>query len=193
MGVCHRRQREKTNNIKKMRIVEKLKLHYRAFLAEVCLPKAISSRRRTIILRKLGATLNGPVCTMKGLQVRGSEKLVVDKGVSLGPDILLDARMGLEIGESAVIAYQAIIWSLNHDYNDIHFATKGAKTTIGKYAWVCSRSIILPGVTVGDYAVVASGAIVTKDVPQYAIVAGIPAKVVGYRDDKDYDYGYKGK
>ena len=62
---------------------------------------------------------------------------------------------------------------------------------IGKYAWVCSRSIILPGITVGEYAVVASGAIVTKDVPPYAIVAGIPAKVVGYREKKKYEYGYK--
>ncbi len=99
----------------------------------------------------------------------------------------------MEIGENAVIAYEAIIWTLNHDYNDIHFCGKGAPVKIGAYAWICSRSIILPGVCVGEGAVVASGAVVTKDVPPYTVVAGIPAKVIGYREKKNYAYGYKVK
>ena len=176
-----------------MSILRALKNVYREHLAEWCLPKAKSNRRRVRIMKRMGVKIEGPIAVRKGLEIRGAGQLVIKKGVSLGPGVLLDAQKGLEIGESAVIAYQAIIWSLNHDYNDIHFVTKGAKTTIGKYAWVCSRSIILPGITVGDYAVVASGAIVTKDVPPYAIVAGIPAKVVGYREKNNYDYGYKGK
>ena len=117
---------------------------------------------------------------------------MIHRGVSIGPGVLLDARKGLEIGENTVIAYQAIIWTLNHDYNDIHFGSKGAKVKIGSYAWICSRSIILPGVTIGEGAVVASGAVVTKDVPPYKIVGGVPAKVIGERDKKLYDYGYKG-
>lgn len=174
-----------------MNILKVIKNLYCEHLAEWRLPKAKSNRRRIRIMKRMGVTIKGPIAVRKGLEIRGAGQLIIEKGVSLGPGVLLDARKGLEIGESAVIAYQAIIWSLNHDYNDIHFVTKGAKTTIGKYAWVCSRSIILPGITVGDYAVVASGAIVTKDVPPFAIVAGIPAKVVGYRENKDYDYGCK--
>jgi len=174
-----------------MKLLKKIKNYYLTYLSEISLPRAITNKRRLKILKRIGATIEVPVRTMKGLEVRGGEQLVVRKGVSIGPEVLLDARMGLEIGESTVIAYQSIIWSLNHDYNDIHFKAKGAQTTIGKYAWVCSRSIILPGITVGDYAVVASGAIVTKDVPPYAVVAGIPAKIVGYREKKEYSYGYK--
>ncbi len=91
-----------------------------------------------------------------------------------------------------MIAYEAIIWTLNHDYNDINFCGKGAPVEIGEYVWICSRSIILPGIKIGKGAVVASGAIVTKDVPDYAIVGGVPAKVIGHREENDYQYGYKG-
>ena len=167
-----------------MNVLKAIKNIYRNYLAEWCLPKAKSNHRRVRIMKRMGVKIYGPIAVRKGLEIRGAGQLVISKGVSLGPGVLLDARKGLEIGESAVIAYQAIIWSLNHDYNDIHFVTKGAKTIIGKYAWVCSRSIILPGITVGEYAVVASGAIVTKDVPPYAIVAGVPAKIIKFRFDE---------
>ena len=108
--------------------------------------------------------------------------------MNIGPKCLLDARKGLTIHKNAVIAYEAIIWSLNHDYNDLHFCGIGAPTEIGEYAWICSRSIILPGVKIGKGAIVASNAVVTKDVPDYAIVGGIPAKVIGHREEKDFQY-----
>lgn len=125
--------------------------------------------------------------------IRNHKGLTIKDGVSIGPGVLLDARQGLTIEENAVIAYQAIIWSHNHDYNDIHFCGKGAPVNIGRYCWICSRSIILPGVNIGEGAVVASGAIVTKNVPPYAIVGGIPAKIIGKREEKEYDYGYRVK
>ena len=125
-----------------------------------------------------------------GFAVRSPQKLVIEDGVSIGPKVLLDARCGITIHKNAVIAYDAIIWSLNHDYNDIHFCGKGAPVTIGAFAWICSRSIILPGITIGEGAVVASGAIVTKDVEPWTIVGGIPAKAIGKREQKDYCYGY---
>lgn len=72
----------------------------------------------------------------------------------------------------------------------MHFCGKGAPTEIGEYAWICSRSIILPGIKIGKCAIVALGAVVTKDVPDFAVVGGVPAKVIGYREKKDYTYGY---
>lgn len=126
----------------------------------------------------------------EGFHIRNPKGIELENGVSVGPKVLLDGRKGISIGKNATIAYEAIIWSLNHDYNDIHFCAKGAPVTIGEYAWICSRSIILPGITVGKYAVVASGAVVTKDVPDYAVVAGVPAKIVGQRKEKEYQYGY---
>ena len=110
--------------------------------------------------------------------------------MSIGAKVLLDARCGLTIHRNAVIAYDAIIWTLNHDYNDVHFCSKGAPVEIGAYAWICSRSIVLPGIKIGEGAVVASGAIVTRDVEPWTVVAGRPAKPIGKRENKNYQYGY---
>ena len=62
-----------------------------------------------------------------------------------------------------------------------HFTGAVARTRVGNDVWIAYRSTVLNGVTIGDGAVVATGAIVTKDVPPYAIVAGVPAKVISYR------------
>ena len=126
-----------------------------------------------------------------GFHIRKANGIHVKEGTTIGPRVLLDGRKGLFIGRNVVIAYDSIIWTLNHDYNDPSFKTKGAPVYIHDYAWICSRSIILPGVTIGEGAVVASNAIVTKDVQPYTIVAGIPAKIVGTREKKNYTYGYK--
>ncbi len=125
-----------------------------------------------------------------GFHIREPQNIIISDGVSIGPKVLLDGRQGLKIGKSAVIAYEAIIWTLNHDYNDLYFSAKGGPVSIGDYSWICSRSIILPGVTIGEGAVVASGAVVTKDVEPYTIVGGIPAKKIGERVKKDWKYGY---
>ena len=176
-----------------MKMLKKAKGYCLKLLEEYILPKVMLNGSRIRILKLLGVQLLGPVYFRKGIKVRmGEGECLIHGGVSIGPGVLLDARCGLEIGENAVIAYESIIWTLNHDYNDIHFAGKGAKVTVGPYAWVCSRSIVLPGVTIGEGAVIASGAIVTKDVDPYSIVGGVPAKVIGQREQKKYDYGYKG-
>lgn len=69
-----------------------------------------------------------------------------------------------------------MIWTLHHDYNDIHFGVKGGRVEIGDYSWICSCAIILPGVKIGERSVVAAGAVVCKDVEPYSIVGGVPAK-----------------
>ena len=157
------------------------------------IPWLPSRHFRNWSIRLMGVKATKNVMFYPGFTVRNPKGLIIEDGVNIGPKCLLDARKGLTIHKNAVIAYEAIIWSLNHDYNDIHFCGKGAPTVIGAYAWICSRSIILPGVHVGEGAIVASGAVVTKDVPPYTIVGGVPAKVIGKRDVKKYSYGYNRK
>jgi maltose O-acetyltransferase len=63
-----------------------------------------------------------------------------------------------------------------------------APVKIGNYVWICARAIILKGVTIGDNAIVGAGALVTKDVPENAIVGGNPAKVIGMRKTHAKDH-----
>ena len=59
------------------------------------------------------------------------------------------------------------------------------KVTVKKNAWIGMNVTICPGVTIGEYAVVAAGAVVTKDVPDYAVVGGVPAKVIRMQDPSE--------
>ena len=144
-------------------------------------------------LKWLGMKVGNNVKFYQGFHIRQPERITIEDGVSIGPKVLLDGRKGLKIGKSAVIAYEAIIWTLNHDYTDENFCVKGAAVEIGAYSWICSRSIILPGIKIGEGAVVASGAVVTKEGPPYSIVGGVPAKIIGQRPRKQWNFGYKKK
>jgi acetyltransferase-like isoleucine patch superfamily enzyme len=97
-------------------------------------------------------------------------------------DCVLDSRGGLQIGSRVNISPYVQIYTAEHDANSCDFAESRAPVTIGDYAWISTRSTILPGVTLGEGAIVAAGAVVTKDVPAYAIVGGVPAKVIGERN-----------
>ncbi len=79
-----------------------------------------------------------------------------------------------------MIAPGVKIATINHDLNELHKIYAYGKVTIKKNAWIGMNVTICPGVTIGEYAVVGAGAVVTKDVPDYAVVAGVPAKVIKY-------------
>jgi maltose O-acetyltransferase len=122
------------------------------------------------------------------IEFRRPSALVIKDNCSIGKYVLLDARSGLTINKCAVIASHVLIWSLHHDYNDPNFCIKGSPVDIGEYSWICSRAIILPGIKIGKGAVVASGAVVTKNVEPYTVVGGIPAKKIGMRNVMEYAY-----
>lgn len=95
--------------------------------------------------------------------------------------------MGLTIGENVNISSDVKFYTLQHDYNSKEFSAVGAQVIVEDYVWVSVRAIILPGVTIGKGAVIAAGAVVTKDVEPYSIMGGIPAKKIGERK-KELNY-----
>ena len=109
--------------------------------------------------------------------------------IMINRNVMLDGRRGLEIGDSVDIGEYSVIWSLEHDPNDNNFDVKGGKVVIEDHVWITPRCIILPGITIGRGAVIATGSVVSKDVPPLAIVAGNPAKIVGKRKNNlDYTF-----
>ncbi|MEE9355425.1 MAG: acyltransferase [Methylococcaceae bacterium] len=94
---------------------------------------------------------------------------------------------GVTIGNNSQVGPSALITTTSHDIrNDMKAEFK--KVTIKDWAWVGANATILPGITVGHYAVVGAGSIVTKDVPDFAIVVGNPAKVIGENEKAKAKY-----
>lgn len=96
----------------------------------------------------------------------------------------------LTIGNNVSIAGEVRIYTMEHDIDDPHFKEIGANVTIDDYVVIGTRVTILPGVHIGKGAVVASGAVVTRDVAPYAVVGGVPAKYIKDRA-KDLQYTLK--
>ncbi|NCB55040.1 MAG: acyltransferase [Epsilonproteobacteria bacterium] len=94
----------------------------------------------------------------------------------------LDGRVPLKIGNNVNISHQALIQTLTHDSQSSHFICQCKPVVISDHVWIGTRAIILPGVTIGEGAIVAAGSVVTKDVEPYTIVGGNPAKFLKKRD-----------
>lgn len=112
----------------------------------------------------------------------------IGEGTHIGDNVFIDGREKVTIGNHVDIASQVLIYNSEHDINSERFQATEAPVEIGDYVFVGPRVIVLPGVKIGKGAVVAAGAVVTKDVPEYAIVGGVPAKVIGERNNKDLHY-----
>ncbi len=125
---------------------------------------------RIFLLRSLKAKISYKIGLYRGFEVRSPWKLKIGHGTIIGHNALLDARMGLIIGSNVNISNEVMIWSLHHDYNAGDFAQTGQAVIIEDYVWLCSRSVILPGVTVGKGAVGTAGAVVTRTVYAYTVV-----------------------
>ncbi len=111
------------------------------------------------------------------------------KNIHFGKRIFLNSgchfqdQGGIYIGDDVLIGHNVVLATINHDLNPKNNRRNHyAPIHIGDRAWIGSNATILAGVTIGKWAVVAAGAVVTKDVPDYAIVGGVPAKVIKYTD-----------
>mgnify|MGYP003588811200 FL=1 len=109
----------------------------------------------------------------------------------IGDHCFLDGRAPLKIGNHVGIASQVLIYNDEHDINSDNYGNSFGPVEIGDYVFIGPRAIILPGVKIGKGAVVAAGAIVTKDIPEFEIWAGIPAKKINDRkiDKPNYKLG----
>jgi maltose O-acetyltransferase len=115
-------------------------------------------------------------------------------GIEIGEDSIvgdhafLDGRATLKIGNHVDVASQVLIYNSKHNIQDPNFTAVSEPVEIGDYVFIGPRVIIQSGVKIGRGAVVAAGAVVTEDVPELAVVGGVPAKIIGERQLKDPHY-----
>lgn len=107
------------------------------------------------------------------------------KNITIGKDVFINSgchfqdQGGITLGDGALIGHNVVLATINHglapsENRKNHYAP----IKIGSHVWIGSNATVLPGVTVGDWAVIAAGAVVTKDVPAMSVVGGVPAKIL---------------
>ena len=112
-------------------------------------------------------------------------KVKIGKGVTIMNGALLMAVGGITIEDNVMVAAHAKIITNNHDpYQRSVLTCK--PVVIKKGAWIGAAATILPGVTIGEYAIVGSDSVVTKDIPPYAVAVGSPAKVIKFLDKEKF-------
>lgn len=123
-----------------------------------------------------------------GVRVFNPRGIKIGEGTIIGYGTFIDGRDSVTIGNHTDIASEVMIYSSEHDINDLEFSAILAPVTIGNYVFIGPRAIIMPGIKIGDGAIVAAGAVVTKDVAPFAVVGGVPAKEIGERKLKNPKY-----
>ena len=109
------------------------------------------------------------------------KNIVIGQDTIIGEGAVLDGRDKLVIGDHVDIASEVMIYNAEHDVQDPTFKAIKAAVLIEDYVFIGPRAIILPGVRIKKGAVVGAGAVVTKDVEEFTIVGGVPAKPIKER------------
>lgn len=143
---------------------------------------------RRLIFLLAGVKLTPTSTIHIGARFYQPKNIHIGKDSIIGDHATLDGRAKLIIGNHVDIASEVMIFNSQHDINDPDFEAIEAPVKIEDYVFIGPRAIVLPGVTIGRGAVIAAGAVVTKDVEPNSIVGGVPARVIGNRSSADYHY-----
>ncbi len=147
-----------------------------------------SHHLRRFLMRLYGAKIGSGSSIHMGCHFFSLKNLTIGKDTIIGYGAFLDGRDKITIGDHVDIASEVMLYNSEHDINSENFEASFGPVEIGDYCFIGPRAIILPGVKIGKGAVVAAGAVVTKDVAEFAIIGGVPAEVIGERKLKDPRY-----
>lgn len=143
---------------------------------------------RSLIYKAAGVKIGPKSYIHMGAQFFYPANVKIGEGTIIGQNVFLDGRDKLTIGDHVDITSEVMIYNSEHDINSEDFHAVCASVEIGDYVFIGPRAIIMPGVKVGRGAVVAAGAVVTRDILEYTIVGGVPAEVIGERKLKNLHY-----
>lgn len=160
-------------------------------LLDFCLHLPISCFRKlmaSIFLNKCGSGTQ--FC--RHVHLISPHRITIGRNSFVNRSVVLDGRMGILIGDNTDIGEYTAVWSLEHDTQSNSHSCMGGQTIIGSNCWIAPHCIILPNVKIGDNVVVATGSVVTKDIPDNVVVAGVPAKIIKPRNiTEKYQLKYK--
>lgn len=143
---------------------------------------------RRFFYRLAGIKIGSGSTLHMGTRFYNPSNITIGTDTIIGEGAVLDGRALLTIGNHVDIASEVMIYNCEHNIHSTDFHPVCSEVVVEDYAFFGPRVIVLPGVKIGKGAVIAAGAVVTKDVDPYTIVGGIPAKVIGERKEKELHY-----
>jgi len=147
-----------------------------------------SHNLRKFIYRLSGIKIGRGSTIHLGARFYDPRQIEIGTDTIVGERVLLDGRDQLKIGDHTAIASEVMIYNSEHNIDEKYFSPITDKVIIGDYVFIGPRAIILPGVTIGKGTIVAAGAVVTKSIPSFSIVGGVPARVIGERKMRKLNY-----
>ena len=146
--------------------------------------KIPSRHLRKLFLKMLGAKIGKNTLPARRVEVLFPKGLTLANNVAVGWFAELDARGGITVGHDTNISSHVKIITGSHDIDDPKFTADFLPVHIGHHCWIGTGATILQGVKIGDGAVVAAGAVVTKDIPAKTVWGGVPAKYIRDRNSE---------
>ena len=165
-------------------VEEKPQRHKRLFWLALnkTLFRILPRYKRIALLRLFGARIGKGCWFRPSLNIFAPWNLTVGDYVGIGPNVNLYNKAPMIIGSQVSISQDAYICTATHNITSPRMELITKPIRIESQAWVAAKATILPGVTIGEGAVVGACAVVAKDVPPWSVVVGNPARVVGKRD-----------
>ena len=134
---------------------------------------------RKLFSRLIGKPVDNTFALFPPFYTDCGKNIHVGKNVFINSGCRFQDQGGIIIGDGALIGHNAVLATLNHDIDPKKRSTMHpAPITIGKDVWIGANATIIPGVEIGDGAIIAAGAVVTQNVPPNVIAGGVPAKVL---------------
>ena len=139
---------------------------------------------RIIVIRCFGGKIGPCNFIYPSARIWAPWLLETESLATIGRGVELYNVGGVFIGERAIISERAFICGATHDYNSVEFTIVPRRIVIKKKAWICAQSTVLPGVTCGEGAVLGAASLATRDLEDWSVYGGVPAKML--RERKRY-------
>lgn len=171
----------------------KIRSHFGAAFYNMCVTGIPFHAVRQWYLRACGMKIGRKVALMRGTKVIRPERISIGDNCIIGFDCFLGGEAGLRIGNNVNIASFGVLLGGHHDIDDPNFTSILHPIVIEDYVWIATRVTITGGVRLERGCVAAAGAVITRDVPAYTVVGGVPARKIRERNPEAcaYEFNYQ--
>jgi putative colanic acid biosynthesis acetyltransferase WcaF len=136
---------------------------------------------RSFVLRSFGAKLGQDVHIYPKASIWAPWNLTCGDGATIADEAVIYNPERITLGSHAIVSQQAYLCGATHDYEDPNFPLVASPISVGSYAWICARATVQPGISVGEGAVLALGAVATQNLQEWTVYGGIPARKIKMR------------